>query len=422
MIEDILSRLTNVQPRGRGYTADCPLHPSKPAVLRVTREFGQVLLECPDSCPDHEIAAALGLTLVDLMEDDDSPGEAEAVNHPAPPEKAPVDLEHPRWNAFDLKPAGQWLAESSIRPVPRQLFGEFWLEDELSILFADTGKGKSILAVQIAESLARGLPIAPFHLNVPGQKVLYFDFELSDKMFESRYSCATGRFVTDLYPFSPKFFRAQFDPVDDYTGYYDTWGEYLHASFDELITETKATALIIDNITFLGGTRSTERTAPAMRVMQVLKEFKKDYSLSILVLAHTPKRRYGSGLTVNDLQGSKMLSNFADNIFAIGESCLGPNVRYLKHIKPRNTVMTHGANNVCVYRIEKESNFLQFRFIGYSTEREHLENISLNYDIERQVISKKIRDLAASGSTQREIAEHLGLSLTTVNRYLKKGS
>jgi len=51
------------------------------------------------------------------------------------------------------------------------------------------------------------------------------------------------------------------------------------------------------------------------------------------------------------------------------KSCLGENVRYLRHIKPRNTEMIYGSSNVCTYRIEKESNFLGFKFVGYSTKR-----------------------------------------------------
>jgi len=51
------------------------------------------------------------------------------------------------------------------------LFGEFWLEGELAILFADTGKGKSLLAVQIAESIARGRPIGPLEMTGRPQTV-----------------------------------------------------------------------------------------------------------------------------------------------------------------------------------------------------------------------------------------------------------
>ncbi len=55
-------------------------------------------------------------------------------------------------------------------------------------LFADTNTGKSILAVQIGNSIATGQHIPGFTFGTIKQKVLYLDFELSDKQFENRYS------------------------------------------------------------------------------------------------------------------------------------------------------------------------------------------------------------------------------------------
>jgi hypothetical protein len=80
---------------------------------------------------------------------------------------------------FTVKTANEWLKESKQKPIPKMLFGEFWLEGELAILFADTGKGKSILAVHIAESVARGRAIEPMTNTARPQMVLYLDFELT---------------------------------------------------------------------------------------------------------------------------------------------------------------------------------------------------------------------------------------------------
>lgn len=435
IIDDIISKFTGVERRGRRFIANCPLHPSDPGSLTVRREFGSIELECSKGCPDHEIARAVGLRPSDLFDDDDdsitgsfAPDADDDTDEGTAAEeviKSPVAYgphgDAVRTNAFDVMSAGRWLQVSATRPMPRRLFGPFWLEGEISILFADTGKGKSVLAVQIAEALASGAALAPFELDMPAQKVLYFDFELSEKMFEARYSVPSkdpGGPTTDHYPFNENFIRAQLSGDPEYVGF-DTWGEYLYHSFDEILRSTAARLVIIDNITYLG-TRSKEQSGSALRVMRVLHQFRHEYGLSVLVIAHTPKRRFSHGITVNDLQGSKLLSNFADNVFAIGESCLGPDVRYLKHIKPRNSPLIHGAGNVCSYRIEKETNFLCFEFTGFSNEREHLEYLSLNNEINRRILARSVRDLAALGHTQREIAARLGISLTTVNRYLKR--
>jgi hypothetical protein len=432
-LNDLISKLTGVKHRGRRFTADCPLHPSDPDSLTVRSEFGSIELECSKGCPDHEIVRALDLKMGDLLDDDDnsitgglSPEQDDDAEEETPAEeviKPPIayDAHGPvRTNAFDTMPAKRWLTESAARPMPRRLFGPFWLEGEISILFADTGKGKSVLAVQIAESLASGVALAPFELDTPGQKVLYFDFELSEKMFEARYSVPSrdpGGPTTDHYPFHDNFIRAQLNGDPD-TGFYDTWGEYLQASFEELFQSTAARLVIIDNITYLG-TTSKEQSGGALRVMRVLHQLRHEYGLSILVIAHTPKRRFSQGITVNDLQGSKMLSNFADNVFAIGESCLGPNVRYLKHIKPRNSALIHGAGNVCSYRIEKETNFLCFEFTGFSHEREHLEILSINDEAGRRMLISRVKELAELGMSLRQISKELGIAKTTVSKFLR---
>lgn len=323
-----------------------------------------------------------------------------------------------RFNAFDVKSLEDWVAEAEESPDPRPLFGDFWLERELSILFADTGKGKSILALQIADSLARGVPIAPFELNLPPQKVLYFDFEMSGKQIQKRYR---GREAgIDRYRFNPNIIRAQISSDTEYPAVYENFSHFVHDSFEELLRDVGPDVVIVDNITFLNNSSNTS-PGRALGLISELQRFKNEYKTSMLILAHTPKRRPSHALTVNDLQGSKMLSNFADNIFAIGESSQGSNIRYLKHLKPRSSEMKYDASNVCVFKIEKRDNFLGFNFTGYGTEREHILPFTLGNNANREVLRKKVKELHdEEGHTQRQIAALLGISIATVNRYLKK--
>ena len=54
-----------------------------------------------------------------------------------------------------IKTANLTILEASQQPAPRALWKSFWYEGELSCLFADSNVGKSILAVQIADRIAR---------------------------------------------------------------------------------------------------------------------------------------------------------------------------------------------------------------------------------------------------------------------------
>ena len=74
------------------------------------------------------------------------------------------------------KKANEWIEAAKLRPNPKKLFGTFWFENEVCILFADTNVGKSILAMQISHSISKGEKVEGFDLESESQKVLYFDF------------------------------------------------------------------------------------------------------------------------------------------------------------------------------------------------------------------------------------------------------
>lgn len=340
----------------------------------------------------------------------------------------------PQRNLFQVKTANGWLQEAKHTPAPKMLFGEFWYEGELCILFADTNVGKSILAVQIANAISKGSSfIVPassasdaavlkheaseatiLAAECGPQKVLYFDFELNAKQFESRFAerdPVSGHFVNH-YEFDQNFLRASFDPDNtDYSGF-ESYEAYLNFSLDAMVKENGVRILIIDNLTYLRD--ETENAKNAMPLMKYLKELKSNHDLSILALAHTPKRDSSKILTRNDLQGSKMLINFCDSSFAIGESMKTPGLKYIKQIKERNTPKIYGSDNVILGKIEKNTNFIGFEFIGFGSEFEHLKEPDESH---RQSKIDHVKQLAAEGKTQREIAEELSLSRATVHRY-----
>ena len=66
---------------------------------------------------------------------------------------------------FMVRTANHWMEQASSRPVPQMLFGKFWYEGELCILFADSNLGKSILAVQIGNSINTGIETEPFPIE-----------------------------------------------------------------------------------------------------------------------------------------------------------------------------------------------------------------------------------------------------------------
>lgn len=311
---------------------------------------------------------------------------------------------------FTVKTANKWIEQAKTRVIPKMLFGEFWFEGELCILFADTNLGKSILAVQIGNSISNGLRIPGFLFEAIGQLVLYFDFELSDKQFENRYSIDYDQH----YIFDDNFIRVEINP-DAIIPDSQSFEDYLYTSLEQSIIETGAKILIIDNITYLK--TETEKAKDALPLMKHLKALKNKYGLSILALAHTPKRDLTKPITRNDLQGSKMLINFCDSSFSIGESNTDKNLRYIKQIKSRNTEIIYDAENVCVCQIDKPKNFLKFEFLYFGTERSHLKQPT---EGDKETLTQKIIELNEQGRSLREIGNELGITHMKVSRILKK--
>jgi hypothetical protein len=297
---------------------------------------------------------------------------------------------------FRIKSANDTIKEAAQRPNPKPLWLTLWYEGEVCCLFADSGVGKSIYAVQISNEIAKG------------EKVLYFDFELSDKQFQLRYTDENG----NLYKFPEQLYRIEVNPdsMD-----IDNFEDAIINNIEGAAIRTSAKVLIIDNLTWL--CNNSEKGDAAGVLMMRLMKLKKKYGWSVLVLAHTPKRAMTTPITQNDLAGSKKLYNFFDSVFSIGFSAKDSNLRYLKQLKVRYGDYSYNADNVPVYQIEKVGCFTQFVFVEYSTEREHLKVLS---DKDNDQLAIKVAELSSQGKSIREIAAELGISKSKAGRLIKQ--
>ena len=280
---------------------------------------------------------------------------------------------------------------------PRDIFNGMLYEGECSILFADTNSGKSILAVQIALNAAHEL----------GMEVVYFDLELSTKQFAQRYADSNG-----TINFPRGFHRAEINY--ERLANCNNFEETIMQSIEMTAINRMANFIVVDNITFL--CLQSETGADAGALMLRLLEIKRRLGITMLIVAHTPKRQLHEPLTQNSLAGSKRLANFADSIFAIGRSAKGENMRYIKQIKSRNSSIEHGADNVIVAEIDRHDNMLQFATLGCAHENEHLRSRPSSAKAD----ATQVLALHAEGLSMRDIAAKTNLSHMTVQRIIKR--
>jgi len=311
-----------------------------------------------------------------------------------------------------VRSANERLTDAATMPPIKRLLDIFFHTGELAILFADTGVGKSVFAVSAADAIARGTNFMGLTNDASPQTVLYYDFELSDKQFQKRYSDESGK----LYDFSPNLFvvnlrNEESENLSDSLSFDDI----LFYNIERDILEKQAKVVIIDNLTFLK-TQPMQEQDTALAVMKKLIVLKRKYDLSMLILAHTPKIYNTSPLTINHLQGSKHLSNFSDSVFCLGHSATDNSLRYLKQVKPsRSAELVYDIDNVIVCEIRKDNSLLTLVFRNYDSETNHLVR---REDVNSE-LKERARQLRVEGKTIQQVAEALGKSKSTVDRWLK---
>ena len=295
---------------------------------------------------------------------------------------------------LSVKKANDWIEDSLNTPDPKTFFHGLIVQYENTVIFASSNVGKSIFAMQIAEHIALT------------EKVMYLDLELSSKQFQMRY---TDRDSGEIHVFPEKFCRAEIDPELIVGG--DLEQEILD-SIEEAANQGTF-YFVVDNITFI--CNDTEKGATAGSFMMKLIRLKKQYNLTIIVIAHTPKRRGWEPITQNDLAGSAKLMNFFDAGIALARSAKDNNLRYLKQVKVRTGEYQYDAENVIVYDVAKTNGCLRFELQGYAREDEHLSTRQGTDDYMEMI---EVLKLQRDGKTVREIALILNMSKSTVQRRL----
>lgn len=311
------------------------------------------------------------------------------------------------YGMLSVRSVNKTLQDASSRPNPRDLYWGLWHEGETGCLFADSGTGKSIFAVQMGMEIAET------------ERVLYIDCELSDKQFQLRYTSEEG----ELAKFPDNFFRCEINPDAVYDGDFETT---ILANIEECAKGVGARVIMVDNLTYL--CNDSEKGDKAGAFMRNLLQLKKKYGWSVLVIAHTKKRDLWRPLDANSLAGSKKLYNLFDCIFALGRSANEEQVRYLRQFKVRVCEERYGSNNVIVYELVKDGAMTRFEHIGFGKESDYLADIPS--DGTRKTNGDKVVAVMTEGVEYKhkeliELAMGLGINENsakyTISSLAKKG-
>lgn len=317
----------------------------------------------------------------------------------------------------DEEQTAVWPGEA-VATGPRGLFGEFWFEGDIALLFGDVGTGKSALAMQIADSLAGGKAIAPFAAPGDKRRVLYVDLEMTERQIALRYSADAdpGRKIVRRYMPPDALSRVPMDVDQLMSGQNaEQTAEALGQRIENEVKRHNADVLILDSLTALK--RSYYGSNEMLPVVRMLKRLARRFDLSVLVLADTSRSERTRSLTLNDLAGLRLVTNAMDSVFGIALSGEATANRYLKHFRCRTTEVVYTALHVPEFRLSKiGGNFLGFEFRRFVIERELL--IDRREANERYLVAciRFHRQEGPDKSSYRELAKSFGKSKSTLQR------
>ncbi len=296
---------------------------------------------------------------------------------------------------FNVSTLKEDLEKGRKMKPPKELIPHILVEHETTILFSGPGVGKTVLGTQIA-----------FELAEQGMRALYFNFELSNQQLALRYPNKV--FPNTLYHASI-----------DYTKMHDVTDQNLILpEIERLAVERNIELIIIDNFTNL--CINSKEAAEAGNIMVKLLAMRMTHNWTMLILAHVPKRKQGDPLTIDDLAGSKLLSNLADNVIGFNKSKKDKNMRYLIQLKYRSLPIELDFKNVQELTLTCSDGWLHFEYGGYDEERAHLpRSRDEKAELERDIV-KELKQ--PNGSSYREIADKLGTSLSMVQRVAKSNN
>ena len=222
-----------------------------------------------------------------------------------------------------------------LAPTER-LFDDFWHEGEMALMYGPDRIGKSVLAVQIGEAVARGRKIDGFLMPEGGRKVLYVDLRLTERQFIDRYRLeGTGNEAPRSYEFAENFYRAT---PSDLSKIVD-W-------IREKIEERGFQAVIIDDLQAL-----QTGSYGIKEVMDLAGEMRKlclETGVSVLLIAGSEASGNGKLADERDLRQLRAICRRADSTFAIAKCDERTEDRYLLQTRsPRRLYWTSNKAPIC---------------------------------------------------------------------------
>lgn len=282
------------------------------------------------------------------------------------------------------------------------LYGEWVVENEVTVVAGDTNAGKSTLTYQIGMDIASGCNTLGFSStpNTDTGAVIYVETEMNSRQLSKRYGnieISTNMLFVDAVGMELEQMVEQITKI-----------------VEEKYRKKKSTIIIIDSITIAANGSITAKVAK--KLMNRLKALCELFYATVVILVHTRKRDKSKPVEMQDLAGSAKLTDMADNVLAVAKCGSAGNEVYVKLLKTRSNAY---PSTVRLYELS-DAKYLHFDFIQECKEQDLLTSaasgkIELTPELELKIVTRH-----EEGASIRTIASETGLSKSTVDRIIQK--
>lgn len=307
----------------------------------------------------------------------------------------------------------EMMANGKAAKERKKIFGDFLYQGTNTLLFANTNNGKSLLAYHIGVLAATGQSFdnsEAFINECEPMRVLFFDFEMDDKMFYDRHKKAADNFDMEILNKNLKVVREDVE-IKQIPG-----AMLLELIEQEAIIQNSE-LIVIDNLTKLAPDLLKADFVTA--VIDTLERIRKKTGASFLVITHTTKMVRGVRINPSNYYGSAHIQNFFKEIFYIDKTKFKDKTYFLAHSKTKHAVCHE--DRVPVLQLLGQSAV----GVGFTlTCWNDVENIQLPLTLSDKKKAKPsdypeaVRAMYNAGRLQSEIAKIFGCGQAAISKML----
>jgi hypothetical protein len=281
-------------------------------------------------------------------------------------------------------------------------------ERSFNFLAGEEGGGKSLLAMNLALSIATGKKdFLGFPIKKYG-KVLYLNNELPFPVFLNRFKTMRTSLSKDELAKMDNFLTPEYiKPIKE------SWDD-----ITKLIV-TKSPVLLILDCFYWAHDKKENDSSEMKEIMRKLVALRDQFGIAVLVVHHTKKGVRHELMHNDDMRGSQVFSASADSTLQLRRSAQDGAQRIFKPTKLRNGT----DENQKARLLELNGHNLWFSDKGIVNEEDHIAVIGQHRDDSDKKIDWKVIFGAAPKLKRKDIVERckgVGMSDRTVDRKLDK--